>query len=195
MLCVECVERGAEGCPKRLERKEHVSFLQPGERGQGHGRASTSIGLSHWDWMPDAAVYYDENSGPGFNLGSMVVFTDRPARLGLGDRLMKNDRGEILEAAVALKQYVIRLKKAIRDLEKSVGSRSGDHEDLACEAELANISVELMLNDFTDLFSEVDAVMDDVLDTRKEYESLIETMNQNKIKNGFIVTQPVSKTK
>ena len=104
---------------------------------------------------------------------------------------MKNDRGEILEAAVALKQYVIRLKKAIRDLEKSVGSCSGDHEDLACEAELANISVELMLNDFTDLFSEMNTVMDDVLDTRKEYESLIEIMNRNKIKNGFIVTQPV----
>jgi hypothetical protein len=144
--------------------------------------------------MPDAAVYYDENSGPGFNLGSMVVFTDRPALLGLGDRLMKNDRGEILEAAVALKQYVIRLKKAIRDLEESVGSRLSDHEDLACEAELANISVELMLNDFTELFSEVDAVMDDVLDIRKEYESLIEAMNRNKIKNGFIVTQPVQKT-
>lgn len=107
---------------------------------------------------------------------------------------MKNDRGEILEAAVALKQYVIRLKKAIYDLKKSVGSRPSDYEDLACEAELANISVELMLNDFTDLFSEVDAVMDDVLDIRKEYESLIEAMNRNKIKNGFIVTQPVQKT-
>jgi hypothetical protein len=144
--------------------------------------------------MPDAAVHHDENGRSCSNLRSMVVFTDRPALLGLGDRLMKNDRGEILEAAVALKQYVIRLKKAIRDLEKSVGSRSGDHEDLACEAELANISVELMLNDFTELFSEVDAVMDDVLDTRKEYESLIEIMNRNKIKNGFIVTQPVQKT-